>query len=52
MIEKLKNFNIKLYPNCQIHYSDFCMKLSRNVIIRKAIENKIQDPNIVNNKIM
>lgn len=37
IFKDLKNFNFKMYLNEKTHFMDFCVKISRNAIIQKAI---------------
>lgn len=48
----LHNFNVRLYANEKTHFMDFCVKLSRNAIMRIARDKGTEDPYFVNNRIM
>ncbi|KAL4473885.1 hypothetical protein ABPG74_022749 [Tetrahymena malaccensis] len=52
MFQELTNFNVRLYSNDKTHFMDFCVKISRNAIMKKAKDNNIQDPYLISNRIV
>ncbi|EAR90226.2 cation channel family transporter (macronuclear) [Tetrahymena thermophila SB210] len=52
IFQELINFNVRLYSNDKTHFMDFCVKISRNAIMKKAKDNNISDPFLINSRIV